>query len=231
MEKYICLFFCILTIILFKIIFKINIKKAKQLEENKKMQKVTDKFPENIEIAKEMLEMLDNKGVTIEEAKNTKTSLYIAITNKISIADMKDNYGRIQTIAHECMHSVQDRTLLMFNFLFSNFSMLYFVIITILSICNVVKNSILQIFILLLLAFIQFAVRGYLEIDAMTKSKYLAKEYMEKKNICTKEEVDELIKEYDKINKIGIPFILDNLITNAVVRICIYILIVSLPFV
>ena len=179
MEKYICLLLCILTIILFKFVFRISYKKAKGLKENKKIQKITDKFPKNIEIAKEMLEMLNNKNVKIEEAKDTKTSLYIAVTNKISIADMKDNYGRIQTIAHECIHSVQDRRLLMFNFIFSNLSILYFVIIIILSICNIITNNLLQIFILTLLAFIQFAVRAFLEIDAMTKSKYLAKEYME----------------------------------------------------
>ncbi len=228
MEEIICLIICISAIILLKFIFKINIKKAKAIEENLEMQQITDKFPENIEIAKEMLEMLDNKNVKIEQAKDTKTSLYIAITNKISIADIKDNYGRIQTIAHECMHSVQDRRLLMFNFIFSNITILYFITITILSVCNIVKNSILQIFILTMLAFIQFAVRAFLEIDAMTKSKYLAQEYIEKKNLCTKKEIDELIKEYDKINKIGIPFILDNLITNALVRISIYILIVSI---
>lgn len=225
MENYICLLFCILIIILFKIIFKINFKQAKALEDNKQMQKITDKFPENIEIAKEMLEILDNKDVTIEQAEDTKTSLYIAVTNKISIADMKDNYGRIQTIAHECMHSVQDKCLLMFNFIFSNISILYFIVITILSIFNIVTNSMLQIVILLMFAFIQFAVRAYLEIDAMTKSKYLAKEYMEKKKLCTKEEIDTLIKEYDKINKIGIPFILVHLITNALIRISIYVII------
>ena len=226
MENYICLFLCVLTIILFKVIFGISYKKIKELEKNKEMQKITNKFPENIEIAKEMLEMIDNTTVTIEQAKDTKTSLYIAVTNKISIADMKDSYARIQTIAHECMHSIQDRRLLMFNFIFSNISILYFIVITILSICNVVKNSILQIFILLLFAFIQFTVRSYLEIDAMTKSKCLAKEYMEKKKLCTKEEIEELIKEYNKINKIGIPFIIDNLITSALIRIIFFILII-----
>ena len=109
-----------------KVFFKIDFKKAEKLNENKELEKVTDKFPENVEIAKEMLEMLDNKGVTIEEGHNTKTSLYIAITNKISIADMKNNYARIQTIAHECLHSCQDRTLLLFNFIFSNINMIYF---------------------------------------------------------------------------------------------------------
>lgn len=222
MEEFICLILLIGTIVLLKFIFKINMKQAKELEENKRMQKITDKFPGNMEIAKEMLKMIGNENVTIEEAKDTKTSLYIAVTNKISIADLKDNYGRIQTIAHECMHSVQDRMLLMFNFIFSNITILYFIIVTILTICGIIKKGIFQIFILLLLAFIQFAVRGFLEIDAMTKSKYLAKEYMEKKNICTKNEIDCLIKEYDKINKIGIPFIIYNLITNLLIRICVY---------
>ena len=92
----------ILTIVLFKFVFKINLNKAKYLRQNKEAEKITDKFPENIEVAKEMLQMLGNEGVKIEEAKNTETSLYIAITNKISIADMKNNYARIQTIAHEC---------------------------------------------------------------------------------------------------------------------------------
>ena len=40
-------------------------------------------------------------GKLISKAKDTETSLYIAITNKISIADMKNNYARLQTIAHE----------------------------------------------------------------------------------------------------------------------------------
>ena len=53
MENCICLVLCILTIILFKFIFKINFKQAKALEENTKMKKISDKFPENIEIAKE----------------------------------------------------------------------------------------------------------------------------------------------------------------------------------
>jgi len=62
----------ILTIVLFKFVFKINFKKAKSLQENKDAEKITDKFPENVEIAKEMLQMLGNEGVKIEEAKDTR---------------------------------------------------------------------------------------------------------------------------------------------------------------
>ena len=72
MESVIYIILLVLTIILFKFVFKINFKKIKSLQENKEMEKITDKFPENIEIAKEMLEMLGNKGVKIEEAKNTR---------------------------------------------------------------------------------------------------------------------------------------------------------------
>lgn len=221
--KEIILVLCFFTIILFKFIFKINIKKAKKLEENKELQKITDKFPENIDIAKDILKMLGNTDVKIEQAKDTKTSLYITITNKIVIADLKDNYGRIQTIAHECTHSVQDRRVLMFNFIFSNVEIVYFIISLILTITNVFTNALLQICILLILFFIKYATRSYLEIDAMTKSRYLAEKYMDKKNLCTKDEKEKLLMEYDKINNVGIPFTLYYLLTNSLIRIILYI--------
>lgn len=72
MENVIFIILLVLTIILFKFIFKINIKNAKSLQENKDLEKITDKFPENVEIAKEMLVMLKNEGVKIEEAKDTR---------------------------------------------------------------------------------------------------------------------------------------------------------------
>lgn len=222
MENIIYAILLVITIILFKFIFKINLKKAKDLKENKKLEDITDKFPENVQVAEEMLEMLGNKGVKIEEAKDTQTSLYIAITNKISIADMKNNYARLQTIAHECLHSCQDRTLLLFNFIFSNINMIYFLVISILTIFKVVNNQMLQLAILMLFTLIQFSVRSFLEIDAMTRAKFLAKEYMEKKNLCTNNEKELLLNEYDKINKIGIPFVVDNLLTNGLIRNLIY---------
>ena len=222
MENIIFIILLIIAIGLFWIIFKLNLKKAKKFKDNKELEKITDKFPENVEIAKEMLKMLGNNGVKIEEAKDTGTSLYIAATNKISIADMKNNYARIQTIAHECLHSCQDRTLLLFNFIFSNINILYFLVISILTICKVINNQMLQIAIFTLLFFIQFVVRSYLEIDAMTRSRFFAKEYIEKKNLCTKEEQEKLLNEYKEINRMGIPFTIWNLILNGFVKIIIY---------
>ena len=72
MENIIYIILLTLTIVLFKFVFKINLKKAKEIQNNKSLEKITDKFPENIEIAQEMLEMLDNKGVKIEEAEDTR---------------------------------------------------------------------------------------------------------------------------------------------------------------
>lgn len=222
MENVIYIILLSLAIILFKFVFKINFKKAKALQENKELEKITDKFPKNIEVAKEMLDMLGNNGVKIEEAKDTGTSLYIAITNKISIADMKNNYARLQTIAHECLHSCQDRTMLLFNFIFSNINIIYFFVISILTIFKVINNQMLQVAILMLFTLIQFSVRSFLEIDGMTRAKFLAKEYMEKKNLCTNNEKELVLNEYDKINKIGIPFVVDNLLTSGLIKVLIY---------
>ena len=222
MEPIVVIALILFSIVLFKFIFKINIKKVEPLKENKELQKITDKFPENVQVAKEMLKMLGNEKVKIQEAKNTQTSLYIAITDTISIADMKDNYARIQTIAHECMHSVQDRRLLLFNFIFSNISILYWLTITILTIVGIIQNTSIQMFILILMAIIKFAVRGFLEIDAMTKSKYMAKEYMESKNILTKKEISRIIEKYDEINNLGVPFTIVHILTGSFLSILIY---------
>ena len=50
MDNLIYIGLLVLAIVIFFIIFKINLKKAKQIKENKELEKITDKFPENIEI-------------------------------------------------------------------------------------------------------------------------------------------------------------------------------------
>lgn len=193
---------------------------------NKNCEEITNRFPENFDIAKEMLEILENKRVKIEQAKDTGTSLYIAVTDKIILADLKNNYARIQTIAHECIHSKQDRRLLMFNFIFSNINIIYFIVSVILTICGIFKNTMLQIFILTLLNLIQFSIRSYLEIDAMTKARFLAEKYINlKSDLLSTEEKKILLKAYDEINSVGIPFTLDNLLSNSIIAIAIYVIV------
>ena len=50
-------------------------------------------------------------------------------------------------------------------------------------------------------------VRIFLENDAMINARYLAKEYMEEKKISSQKEIEKLVAGFDKINKIGMPYI------------------------
>lgn len=222
MEPIVVIAFILASTVLLKIAFSIDTKEVEPLKENKNLEILTNKLPENTQIAKEMLEILGNQTVKVEVSKNSKTSLYIAITNKISIADIKNNYARIQTIAHECLHSVQDRRLLLFNFIFSNIIILYWLTISILTAIHVITNIAIPVFVLLLMATIKLAIRGFLETDAIIKSKYLSKEYMESKNILTEKEIISIIEKYDEINKIAVPFTILRILSASLISIFIY---------
>ena len=63
MENIVFIILLLITIGLFKIIFKISLKETKGLQENKELEKITDKFPDNVEVAREMLKMLNNETV------------------------------------------------------------------------------------------------------------------------------------------------------------------------
>ena len=159
--------FCIITIIVLKFGFNIklkNIKRIKELGYDKDLNKIADKFPNNKEICEKILDKLGNKTVKIEENKDSKASLYIAATNKIIIANIKDTFTRIQTISHECLHSVQNRKILMFNFAFSNIYILYFVVSLILFLFNVGEEYFnIYILVYFLLTLIYVGIRMYLE--------------------------------------------------------------------
>lgn len=124
------------------------------------------------------IEKTKNENVQIEENKESKVSLYIAATNKIIIANIKDTFTRIQTIAHECLHSIQNRRILLFNFAFSNILLLYFIVALALILLNI-GNSLIYILVFIFMSIIQYAVRSYLENEAMSKAIYVAKDYME----------------------------------------------------
>jgi len=232
MEFIIILLLLIIIIVIGYFIFNIQVKELKNAGKNEKLNKLTEKFPENKEICKSILEMLNNTKVKIKENddKDNKTSLYIAISDTIFIANIKDTYTRIQTIAHECLHSVQNRRLLLFNFIYSNIYILYFLLSIALTILGIFKDTKLQIIILLILSFFYYIVRSYLETDAMIKARNLAKDYMleciQKNPICKKEEIEEIVNEYDRINNLGIPATNYILMVNCIVKVIIYILII-----
>lgn len=211
--------------IVLKFIFGINLKEMKKMGKNDKLDSITQKYPENKEICKWYLKKLNNDTVNIEENESKENCLYIAVTNKILIADLKNSYTRIQTIAHECLHSIQDRKLLNFNFIFSNIYLIYFFVISMLEIFGVLTSKRLFLSLLIILSMSYLVVRIYLENDAMIKARYLAKEYMEDAKISSKEEIDEILAEYDRINPFGIKGTTYQLFFNTCTKIIIFSLI------
>ena len=212
----------VMLLILAKV-YDVNIKKLKQFSEYEeiKFNKMVDKYPSNIEVCKYILNKLNNSTVTIEENKEAETSMNIAVTNKIIIADVKNSYTRIQTIAHECLHSIQKRKIQLFNFIYSNIYLLYFIITTILALLNKLQDSMLYISIMITLSYIYYFVRSYLEDDAMIKAKYLAQEFMEEVKISSQEEINNIVQSYDKLNDIGIKTVNYQLMLETLIKVII----------
>lgn len=196
----------IVTVVL-AYVFDYNRKELKHIGEDEELDKLAKAYPSNIEMCKEYLKKLKNEKVKIEENEGTEASLYIAVTDKILIANIQKSYTRIQTIAHECLHSIQSRKLLLFNFIFSNIYIIYFIATCILLIFKLLPYKMMFLMIFLILSMIYYTVRIYLENDAMIKARYLAKEYMEEKKISSPEEIEKLIGGFDKINSVGIKCI------------------------
>ena len=69
-----------------------------------------------------------------------------------------------------------------------------------------------------ILSYIYYFVRSYLENDAMIKARFLAKEYMEGENISNKNEIEDIIQEYDKLNKLGIKTVNYSLFSNTIIK-------------
>lgn len=212
MEYIITIVIMLISIVILKIGLNIHIKDIKRIKKlgyDKELNKIVNKFPENKLICEKILKKLNNEKVAIEEENNTKTSLYIALSNKIIIANIKDTFTRIQTITHECLHSVQNRKILLFNFIFSNIVMIYFLIAIPLLLLDILDGYIF-VRVYIGMEIISYIVKAYLENDAMTKAFYVAKEYMleykEENNEITNEDITKLLNNMEELNKIGIPF-------------------------
>ena len=222
MEFLVVSFMSIILIFILFFIFGVNMKKLKNMTNIEELDNISNKYPSNINICKEYLKKLNNENVQIEENVGSDATVYIAVTNKISIGNLKNSYTRIQTIAHECLHSIQDKKILLFNFIFSNIYILYYITICVLAIFKILPNKLVFLSIYLLLSLVYYMVRIYLENDAMINAKYLAKEYMEEIKISSKEEINKIVKEFGKINDIGIRCVNYKFFLNIIVKLLIF---------
>ena len=216
MEYLIILVVSIAVLLLLAYVIGFNLKIVKEIAENEELNEITNGFPENIDIAKSILNKLGNNSVEIEENKESKTSLYIVATNKISIANIRNSYTRIQTIAHECLHSVQDKKLLWSNFIFSNIYMIYVLMLIILTIFKILKPSMIQVAVLFLFGMMHYFIRSTLEMDAMIK------EYLQENKICENDVCDRIVEEYDKLNNAGIKIVNYDIFARNIVKVIVY---------
>lgn len=201
---------CIITLVLLKNFLDIKFKSIKKMNDRgtDELEYLSIKFPNEEKICKDILRKLNNNSeVKIKNDEEYNSCLYTIFNNTITIGKFKQSYMKLQTIAHECVHACQDKKTLWSNFVFTNIYLIYFWIILILEILNNLAYANIHIIILIFLSFIQYILRFTLENEAMIKAKFIAKEYIEENNILDKEEKDKLIKEYDEVNNIGIPFV------------------------
>ncbi len=218
MEFIVLLIIMILIYIVLRFMFDVNIKELKRIGEDRELDELTQKYPENIEMCKWYLKKLNNENVKIEEDKNSNATLYLVTSNKIFIANLKNSYTRIQTIAHECLHSIQSKKLLWFNFVFSNVYLIYFLVVCVLAIFKILPCKMVFLSILMLLGFVYYAVRTYLENDAMIKARFLAKEYMQEMKISDQKEIDRIVDKYDELNNVGIRITNFKFLSNVLIK-------------
>ena len=218
----IILIISILSIIIISILMNTSVKKLEKIALDEQLNQISDKYPSNTEICKTILKKLKNEKVKIEENKASESTMYIAVQDKISIGNTHKSFTRIQTMAHECLHSIQERKLLICNFIFSNIYLFYFVIMVILLVFKIIQNKMLFLNIFLIISFIYYVVKIYLENDAMIKSEYLAKEYIEEQKITTKEENAKLITGFKELNKGCIKATNCNIFINIMIKVVIF---------
>lgn len=222
----------LIAMALLTIVLNVGIKDFKNLRkivEDEELAKSVKKFPSNTEICKQTLEKLNKEDVKVEEDDSSKTSVYMVFKNKIVIG--KANViTKIQTVIHECIHSTQDKRLLKFNVIFANINDLYLLIISVSSLFNRISynTATICLWILALMQIILYAVRSFLETDAMTRAEFITQDYIEKTNYVSKEEKEKIIQVYKDVNKVGIKSYNYVLLMKALIRLLIYAIVMNM---
>lgn len=229
MFEIVAIIVCVNILILLKIFLNINFKEIKNIKgtNTEELEALSNKFPEDEKICKDILKKINNNSeVNIKIDEEYSSCLYTVFNNTITIGKFKQKYMKIQTIVHECIHSHQDKMLLWGNFIFSNIYLGYYILIVILDILNKLPYSQIHIMNLILSGLVQYILRNSLENEAMIKARYVAEDYMDENKFLDKNEEKMLLDEYDRVNKIGIPFMNYYLIANNIIKVIIFSVIV-----
>ena len=222
MEQIIMIIISIIAILLINILMRTNVKQLEKLALDEELNKIAKKYPDNKNICIEILKKLNNENVIIEEDEKSNSTMYVAITDKISIGNTHGSFTRIQTMAHECLHSIQDRKMLVFNFIFSNIYLFFYLIILILLIIKKLPFELMFLNIFIIISFIYYVIRIFLENDVMIKAEYLAKDYIKEKQISSKEEINKLINGFKEINQGAIKWTNASIFIKIMIKVILF---------
>jgi len=224
MEYLIISIVSILLIPIFKFVLKIDIKEVKKIAEDDKLDKLTSCLPDNIGVCKSLLKITNNNNVNVENSLDQKsgTSLYIVLSNKILIANLKQSFVRFQTIAHECIHASQNKIIQIMHFIFANIYKMLFWVSIVLAVLNITKRNSINLIILFFIGILYFILKFILEKDAIINSKPLAIKYLKSTNKLDKENIKTIEEKYEIINNKGLKFIKFSSILDICLRVSIY---------
>jgi len=90
MEFVIVIIVALIATIVLKYVFDYKMKELKHIGDDEELDNLAKVYPSNIQMCQEYLKKLGNEKVEIEENKGAEASLYIAITNKILIANIRE---------------------------------------------------------------------------------------------------------------------------------------------
>lgn len=221
MEHIIIVIINILVIVLLWFVLKIDLKKAKDWANNEELNNLTKDLPDNIQVCRQILKDINNETVEVQETidKKSGTSLYIAVSNKILIANLKNSFTRFQTIAHECRHSIQNKKLQLSQFVLANLYKISFIVIIILQF--IYKNISLYYYlgIIFVLGTAYQIIKYVLEKDAIINSKDLAINYLKLNTTLKENVIKDMENQYLQINKMGVNFILFTCVSDIAIRI------------
>ncbi|MCX8075157.1 MAG: hypothetical protein N2749_06185 [Clostridia bacterium] len=200
-----------------KILERINLF-SENNPKNSKIKKIIDKLPDNITITKEMLTMLGNSTTNVIIDNDFKNSYYVFMNDKIYLSNKENNkYTRVCLIAHECVHSIQNKILQWFNFILSNLELLAFFLCAVLIFFDKSKN--ISFLVYTCIWAISVLVRSILEIHAVYKSIYLSKKYLDIK--ISKNDAKDITNVYSYQAKVLFPLFFISLFYAKMIRLVI----------
>ena len=144
------------------------------------IEEIVNNLPDNQVITKDTLNKLKNSTTKMISDEDIKGNYYVFLNDTIYLSTKNTKkYNRLTVICHECVHSIQNKTLQLINFVLSNIEIIAFVILFALKIFNILSN--ISTYLYIGIVIVSVIPRIILEIDASLKSIKLTKEYVNEK--------------------------------------------------